>query len=125
MVRNSFADPKPPGVDTVLKALYDEDCRTIVRHLEEPMTASEISERCDIPLSTTYRKLEALTEATLLEELTEIRSDGRHTARYRLRFEEVLLTLAEERELDMAIVRPSRTTDERLADLWSEVRKGV
>lgn len=125
MVRDSFAEEAEPEVETVLEALRDEDCRTIIRHLEGPMTASDVSERCDIPLSTTYRKLDTMADATLLEELTEIRTDGRHTTRYRLDFDEVLLAVEDDRTLDMRISRPARSADERLEYLWSEVRKGI
>lgn len=119
-------DPAGEGtatVEEVLAALHDDDCRTIVRNLEEPMTASEISDACDVPLSTTYRKLETMVEATLLEELTEIRPDGHHTTRYRLDFEEVTVAVDDDHRLEIAVSRPARTADERLADMWSEVSK--
>jgi len=69
----------------------------------ERPTADEISDRSGVPLSTTYRKLDLLTEASLLEE--------------------VAIALAEDREFEVAIAREPRTADERLADLWSEVPK--
>ena len=43
------------------------------------MTANEISETTDVPLSTTHRKLHLLIEASILEERTEIRKSGHHT----------------------------------------------
>lgn len=89
------------------------------------MTASGVSEVCDIPLSTTYRKLDMMSEATLLEEMTEIRTDGRHTTRYRLGFDEVSLSVAEDRTLELTIARPSRTADERLEALWSQVQREI
>ena len=69
----------PPELQTLLDALDDADARAIIKAIEESATANEVSERCDIPLSTTYRKLDVLTEAGLLVEGTEIRSDGHHT----------------------------------------------
>jgi DNA-binding transcriptional ArsR family regulator len=123
MVRDPFADEDTPELQTVLDALDDPDCRAIVQVLEEPMTADEISERSDVPLSTTYRKLDMLTEAALLEEGTEIRPDGQHASRYVVAFEEVAIGLAENREFTVEVARQPRTADERLADLWSEVRK--
>lgn len=125
MVRDPFAKEDEPEIETVLEALCDEDCRTIIHRLEKPMTASDVSDTCDIPLSTTYRKLDTMADATLLEELTEIRADGRHTTRYRLGFDELLLAVEEDRTLDLRISRPARSADERLEQLWSEVRKGV
>jgi DNA-binding transcriptional ArsR family regulator len=123
MVRDPFAEEDGPDLQTVLDALDDPDCRAIVRALDEPMTANDISDAADVPLSTTYRKLDLLTEASLLEEGTEVRSDGQHASRYAVAFEEVVIALSEHREFETDITRRPRSPDERLADLWSEVRK--
>lgn len=123
MVRDPAGADEAPDLQAVLDALDDPDCRAIVEHLHEPMTASELSETTDIPLSTIYRKLDLLSEASLLRELTEVRSDGHHTTRYDLDFEEVRLSLTDDRELAAAVSRPARSADERLANMWSEVRK--
>ncbi|WP_128904562.1 ArsR/SmtB family transcription factor [Halorubrum amylolyticum] len=125
MVRDPSREESPPPVDDVLDALADDDARRIVSALAEPKTASDISEECDIPLSTTYRKLELLTEASLLSESTDIRRDGQHTTRYSVSFETVTVSIDEEddREFEVEFTRPERTRDERLADLWSELRE--
>ncbi|MFB6102438.1 MAG: helix-turn-helix domain-containing protein [Haloplanus sp.] len=123
MARDPLSGDDPPDLQSVLDALDDADCRTIIQHLDEPMTATEVSEECDIPMSTTYRKLDLLTDASLLTEGTEIRPDGHHATRYQLDFETVEFGLTDDRELDVAIDRPAHTADERLASLWGEVRK--
>jgi len=123
MVRDPFADDEGPELQAVLDALDDPACREIVSVLSEPMTAEEISEAAEIPLSTTYRKLDQLTDASLLEEGVEVRSDGQHASRYAVAFDEVSIGLSEEREFGVDISRQPRTADERLANLWSEVRK--
>ncbi|WP_158059428.1 winged helix-turn-helix domain-containing protein [Halorussus halophilus] len=123
MVRDPAGTANAPDLQAVLDALDDPDCRAIVRQLDEPMTASELSDATDVPLSTVYRKLDLLSDASLVTELTEVRSDGHHTTRYGLDFEEVSVELTEERTLSVAIERPPESTDERLADMWSEVRK--
>lgn len=123
MVRDPFVDEDTPDLQDVLDALDDPDCRAIVRVLEEPMTADEIADRSGVPLSTTYRKLDLLTEASLVEEGTEIRPGGQHASRYVVAFEEVVVALAEDRDFEVEIARRPRTADERLASLWSEVRK--
>jgi DNA-binding IclR family transcriptional regulator len=123
MVRDPRASERVPEFQDVLDALDDEDCRTIVRNLEGPMTAQEIADATDIPQSTAYRKLDLLSEATIVDERTEIRQDGHHTTRYLLDFGEVRIGLAEDREFDLDIERPVRAPDEQLARLWSEVRK--
>jgi DNA-binding transcriptional ArsR family regulator len=123
MVRDPFADEDQPDLQDVLDALDDPDCRAIVSALDEPMTASEISDASDIPLSTTYRKIERLTDASLLQEGTEIRPDGQHASIYEVNFEEVVIALTEHREFEAEIAHAPRTPDQRLEDLWSEVRK--
>lgn len=123
MVRDPAGTADAPDPQVVLDALDDPDCRAIVRQLDAPMTASEISDATDVPLSTVYRKLDLLTEASLLRELTEVRSDGHHTTRYERDFEEVSLSLTDDGEFDVAVSRPARSAEERLADMWSEVRK--
>ena len=95
MVRDPLSGDDSPDLQSVLDALDDADCRTIIRHLDEPKTATEVSEECDIPMSTTYRKLDLLTDASLLVEGTEIRPDGHHATRYELDFETVSLGLTE------------------------------
>jgi DNA-binding transcriptional ArsR family regulator len=115
---------EPPGLQPLLDALDDADAREIVRTIEESATANEVSERCDIPLSTTYRKLDLLTEAGLLEEGTEIRSDGHHTTTYSVAFEEVRIGLTDAQEFAVEIARTDdQRPDERLADIWDSVRE--
>ncbi|WP_135535789.1 helix-turn-helix domain-containing protein [Halostella pelagica] len=123
MVRDPFRDDDSPALQNILDALDDPDCRAIITELEAPMTASELSDAADVPLSTTYRKLDLLTEASLLTEQTEIRSDGQHTTRYDIDFEEVRIALDENHSFDVGIARPERSPDEQLAAMWSEVRK--
>jgi predicted transcriptional regulator len=131
MARDLLASGDTPDLQAVLDALDDEDCRTIIHELDEPMTASEVSSRCGIPTSTTYRKLDLLTEASLLAEGTEVRADGHHATLYDVDFEGVVVALEErerehgdsDRSLEVSVVRPSQSPDERLASLWSEVRK--
>ena len=123
MVAGPLSGGDLPDLQTVLDALDDEDCRRIIEVLSAPMTAKEISERCEMPLSTTYRKLDLLTEATLLSERTVIQSDGHHTTQYEVVFERVEIDLDEDHDVTVAIQRTPESTDERLETLWAEVRK--
>lgn len=122
MVRDR-RDGEKRSTDAVLGALDDPDCRAIISILDEPMTAEEISEAADIPTSTTYRKLERLTDASLLDEGVELRAGGQHASLYAVAFEEVAISLTDDRDFDVEISRRPRRADERLANLWSEVRK--
>lgn len=112
-----------PNLQAVLNALDDQGCRRIVEALVEPMTAQEVSDACDIPLSTTYRKLDVLTDAALLSERAVLQPDGHHTTEYQLAFEEVVIRLSEDRTLDVGVSRPGVSKDERLETLWAEVSK--
>jgi DNA-binding transcriptional ArsR family regulator len=124
MVRDPrVGDDDEPDLETVLEALEDPDCRRIIRALEEPMTAPEVCEACDIPSSTAYRKLDLLTEADLLEEGTQLRADGHHASVYDVAFEAVVVALGDGRSLSASISRPPRNADERLVNIWEEVRK--
>ncbi len=125
MVRDPSRDEDPPSTEAVLDALADDAAQRFIRALSEPKTASELSEECEVPLSTTYRKLEKLADASLLEESTEIRRDGQHTTRYAVGFESITVTVETEPERDLAVAfsRPDRTRDARLAELWSELRE--
>jgi len=123
MVRDLAPGDRAPALQVVLDALDDAGCRAIVRILEEPLSAKEVSDRCDIPLTTTYRKLEMLCSASLVQEQTEIRSDGHHTMRYQTDFEVLRVALNDHREFDVSVTRPVQSADERLERLWSEVRR--
>lgn len=92
--------------ETVLDALSDQTCRRILLALQgptAPMTAQELSEECDVPLSTTYRKLERLSTAHLVEETIQVRTNGTHTNQYRTDVDSVTVSLGEECGLSVAI----------------------
>jgi DNA-binding transcriptional ArsR family regulator len=122
-MRAPFESDDAPDLQDVLDALDDEGCRRIIEVLDEPMTAKHVAEESDIPLSTTYRKLDVLTDAALLEERAVLQPDGHHTTEYEVVFEEVVIQLAEDRSLDVGIARPPASADQRLETLWAEVSK--
>jgi DNA-binding transcriptional ArsR family regulator len=105
----------------VLEALNDPDCRAILRETAEPMTATELTETCDIPRSTLYRKLELLSDAALLRERDTINPEGGRTTRYERDFDDVSISIDENDRFSVTVERPQRTADERLADIWSEL----
>ena len=82
------------AVDNLLTALEDLGCRAILDVTgDEALSAREISERCDLPLSTTYRKLDRLTTVGLLAERTRLRPSGRHASEYARRVASVRVSL--------------------------------
>lgn len=125
MAQASLRAEDDPALDEVFETLSNQDCRELIQAMDQPRTAAELSERSDVPLSTTYRKIEQLADAGLVDDVIEIREDGRHTSRYYPNFVTIEVNLAEDRTMHIDITRPPSTADERLADLWSEVRKEV
>lgn len=110
-------------LQSVLDVLDDPSSRAMIRALSEPMTASELSDACDVPLSTTYRKLDNLTDAGLLVESTELRTDGHHTTRYDVAFDSVTIELADDRNFEVTLDLKTATPEDRLASMWAEVRR--
>lgn len=81
-------------IEGLLGTLEDPDCRAIIEATStEALSASELSEECDLPLSTTYRKLDKLTEVDVLEERVRLSRSGQHTSEYRLRIDQIELTV--------------------------------
>ena len=113
-------EDKPPDSQQVINPLADSACRSIIEKVDEPLTAKEVSEKCSLALSTTYRKLDRLTNASLLETQIEIHPDGRHLAQYQLAFTEITIHFDDAQRLTATIARPS-TADQQLAAMWAEV----
>jgi DNA-binding transcriptional ArsR family regulator len=112
-----------PDPDDVFQALEDRTCREIITELDEPKTVAEIAESCEIPLSTTYRKVERLDKASLVTQRTEIRHEGHHRARYRVNFATIIVLLSQDHSLELEIERPRSDPKEGLVTLWSELRR--
>jgi hypothetical protein len=95
-------NPTPSGV---MDCLADEDCRAILRTTHGPRTAPEISEECDIPLSTVYRKVDRLAELSLLETRIRIDSSGRHPTQYQRGIDGLLIQLGPRDDLSVSVYR--------------------
>lgn len=104
-------------VQAILHALHDDDCRAVLDATgEESLSASELADACNLPLSTTYRKLETLTEAGLLAERTRLCPDGKHASEYVRVVEEVVVDADAGFELTVSC----RTLPERDAALGAD-----
>ncbi|MEF8819179.1 MAG: helix-turn-helix domain-containing protein [Haloferacaceae archaeon] len=113
-----------------LAALADPDCRRVAATLDDPLPAKEVAERCDLPRTTTYRKLELLSDGGLVDERVSVRPDGHHATTYVRDFAGVLVAVdgegsfrVEVRETDEAASEDGadESPDERLARYWTEV----
>lgn len=68
---------------TILRLLGDDYARRILACSDQPKTATEIANECGLPTSTTYRKVDQLQDAGLLEESLRPSVEGKHATEYR------------------------------------------
>lgn len=114
------SDTRTTDVDAcaVLDALDDEDCRAILEATsDDSLTASELSETCDLPLSTTYRKIDTLTDAGMLRETIRLHRSGKHVNQYTRNVEDVVISVQSDGSLDLTVshtVEPSPSFPPRL-----------
>ncbi len=96
-----------PKLNAFLLAADDTDCQAILSTIEEEAKAvKEVSEQCDIPLSTAYRKINRLHEAGLIEERVRLSGSGNHTNVYERNFEGAVITLASDGEFEVELLGP-------------------
>lgn len=92
-------------VQTILEALDDDACRDILEATSESArTANELSESCNLPLSTAYRKLELLTSTGLLAERTRLSRAGKHASEYVRAVEEIRVSLGTNGEMELQTI---------------------
>lgn len=102
-----------PDAQAVLAALDDDACRAILEATsEESLTATEVSEQCDIPMSTAYRKVEKLADAELVEERVRINTSGKHATEYRKNFDDVRVSV-DAGEIEIRMTKPEADADTR------------
>ena len=113
------SDEDNPMIEQILEALGDPDSQAILEETTSPMTAKEIAENKDIPISTLYRKLDLLSSATLLREIHTVHQDRGRITRYQRNFTDIRIFTLENGKLDVEMSRPKRPANHRLADMWS------
>ncbi|WP_419181134.1 ArsR/SmtB family transcription factor [Haloarcula litorea] len=105
-------------LSSLVAALDDEHVRTILAATsDEPRSANELSELCDVSVSTVYRRVERLTELDLLAEQTRPRADGHHDTVYAATLERFELTVSDG-ELDWSVDRRGEDVADQLSRLW-------
>lgn len=87
----------------ILYIFDDDGCRSILRALREPKTASELVNACEISFSTMYRKLDLLTESALIEEEIVIRTDGQNTTRFVRTFDQLQIQFDADLQMDISV----------------------
>lgn len=92
------------SIQELLDVLDDAGCRAILNATSDSaLSAHEISETCELPLSTTYRKLDLLTDAGFLEERTRIRRAGKHTSEYFRSVTDVVVSISTPGNIELQV----------------------
>jgi DNA-binding transcriptional ArsR family regulator len=79
----------------LFEALADPKARELLVAASRPLTASELGDRCSLPTSTLYRKLDTLEAAGLLRVTSRRRTGGNHAKTYERRVETVEVSLGD------------------------------
>lgn len=103
-----------PKLKAFLLAADDSDCRAILSAIEEEAKAvKEVSEECDVPLSTAYRKINRLHEAGLVEEKVRLSGSGNHTNVYERNFEGAMITMGGDGEFEVELLGPAHESPQQ------------
>ena len=110
-----------PDLATVVDLLDDEHVRSILAATSaEPLSATELSERCDVSPSSIYRRVERLTEADLLDDRTRPRSDGHHETVYVAALDRFELEVGDG-DIEWTVERRRRDVADELTRMWGEL----
>jgi predicted ArsR family transcriptional regulator len=105
----------------LLRVLGNKYNAEILRATNEPKSAQELSDELEIPIATSYRRIEELTEVELLElSGREFSDEGRRTKVYRRNVE--ALEIEFEPEAIEVFVDDRPDVDNSLADVWRDLK---
>ncbi|MFB6224292.1 MAG: ArsR/SmtB family transcription factor [Haloarcula sp.] len=108
--------------DELLELLGEKRVRKILAATSrESLSAKELSEECDVALSTIYRRVEDMTTHNLLIERTRIESDGSHHSVYKANIDHLDVDI-----VDGAIdvqVHVREDAAQRFSRIWSDIRE--
>ena len=106
----------------MFELLADEYARTILTTTtDDSKSATMLARELDAAQSTVYDRINRLLEFGLLEESTQIRSDGNHFATYRANLKRLNLELTAD-GFQMRVETKNRdAAADRLMELWREL----
>jgi len=110
-----------PPMEPLLNALGTESNREILSALEEPMTAAELVQKCDIPTSTMYRKLDMLSRVGLVKEHLAVDSRSGRCSSYERNVERISVSVGDDGGLTVRVERPNGSPDEEKT--WGAVER--
>jgi predicted transcriptional regulator len=84
-------------LEKILDALSKDHSRMILQTATEPMSVKQLSHLCDLPLSSTYRRVNRLEEANLLEPKIKLDPEhGKHVTQYERAFDSIEMEMTSE-----------------------------
>lgn len=106
------------NVEAFLHAVDDSGCRALLDAMKDDAKAvRELSEECDIPLSTAYRKIDRLQAAGLVEETVRLGGSGGHKNAYERSCEGALITITDDGEFEVELFESNRPDTH-----WARIR---
>jgi predicted transcriptional regulator len=109
--------------DEVFALLDDEYARSLLSATShEPMTAPELSNQCDMSVSTVYRRLNKLEDCGLVGAEHVPDPDGNHTKRYEAQLDELVVSLTDG---DFAVNLQTATRTQEFADAFTDLWEGL
>lgn len=107
-------------IEDVLDTIGDDYAREILAAIsEEPRSAKELADACDLSLPTVYRRIETLQEHDLVVSETAVAEDGNHYEIFESNFDGTVIRLRDD-EYDVRIYRKENIPD-RFSSLWEEL----
>ena len=110
------------GSVELLRVLGNKYNAEILNATGEPKSAQELSDELGIPIATSYRRIEELTEADLLElSGREFSDEGRRTKVYRRDVDDIQISFGTD-GIDVALEeRPE--AENSLVDVWRDLKE--
>lgn len=106
----------------ILTLLEDQYAQVILQQTRNnAMSAKEISEACDISISTVYRRTERLIECGLLAEQRVTRADGNHCSLYEARVDELTIRLTDDGFEITISEKPTGDLADRFTEMWESL----
>ncbi|RQG93599.1 helix-turn-helix domain-containing protein [Natrarchaeobius chitinivorans] len=110
----------------VLGSLGKKYSPDILRSADEPKSAQELSNELEIPVTTSYRRVETLNELGLLEDDEDVREfgeTGQSQTLYRRNVEEIVIRF-EDDSLEIESKERDRT-GQPLSSVWEDLSRSV
>jgi predicted transcriptional regulator len=118
-VKESMSVIDEADADEILALLDDQYAQLILQQTRNnAMSAKEISNTCDISISTVYRRTERLIECGLLAEQRVARSDGNHYSLYEARLDELTVSLTDDGFEITVLEKATGDLADRFTDMW-------